>query len=122
MADLQGHVGVSHFIELSLGSAGDLTHNRDAGPRGHRRRVQELLLKSEVASLRDGPVHDGFIKLVEWKVKDLESGTVCQPFCLQHLTTQQDDASLIGRRIGFDIGKRNPLLDLALKLGRYLVF
>src|SRR5881397_2633251 len=113
---------VTGTTEGDLDCAGDLPHHRDAGPRGHRRRIQKLLLESQVASLRDGPVHDGLIKFVEWKVKDLESGTVCQPFRFEHLTAQQDDPPLIGRRIGFDIGKRNPLLDLALQLGRKLVF
>src|SRR2546422_3956795 len=46
MADLQGHVGVFHVIEVALGCADDFTYQRDARPTGHRRRVQKLLLES----------------------------------------------------------------------------
>src|SRR2546425_547418 len=72
MSDLQGDIGVFHFVKEAFRCPSDLARYRDPRPRRDRRGIQKLLLEGNEATLRGGPVHNGLIGLVQWKVENLK--------------------------------------------------
>src|SRR2546428_11298805 len=81
MSDLQGDIGVFHFVKEAFRCPSDLARYRDPRPRRDRRGIQKLLLEGNEATLRGGPGPSGVIEIVSGEGEGFQSGSGLPTFC-----------------------------------------